>query len=297
MHKALVTTADGFELHATTYGDSQRCRAGVLIVPAMGVEQRFYGSFAQWLVEQGFYVVSFDYRGMGHSRPEQYRRSLRGFEADVMTWATRDVPAMVEFIAAHIGDKPLLWVGHSLGAQILAIVPNRSRVAAMVTIAAGSGYWLENQPRLKYIAWWLWFVIAPLSMRLRGYFPGRRLKKIGDLPLGVMQQWRRWCLNREYLVGAEGEAVRRQFEAVRTPILSLSFTDDEYMSARNAESLHGFYCNAPREMQRIAPREVGLKRVGHFGFFRRQMAEQLWPRPLAWIDQQIGRQSGQQTSH
>jgi predicted alpha/beta hydrolase len=278
-----VHTGDGYALAATTFGDADAARAAVLIVPAMGVDQRYYAAFAGWLADQGYFAVTFDYRGMGRSRPAQYRRSLRGFQADVITWAHEDAPAMVDFVAARTEGRPLLWVGHSLGGQILGLVPNRQRVRAMLTVACGSGYWLENSPRLRAFVWWLWFVAVPLSLRAFGYFPGRRLRKIGDLPAGVMRQWRAWCLNRDYVVGAQGESVRRDYAAVTTPICSLSFTDDEYMSARNIESIHGFYAAAPREMKRLAPRDVGERRIGHFGFFRRRFARTLWPYAGEWL--------------
>jgi predicted alpha/beta hydrolase len=95
-----------------------------------------------------------------------------------------------------------------------------------------------------------------------------------------MLQWRRWCLDRQYAFGAEGEAVRAEYAGVRTPIVSLSFTDDEMMSARSTEALHAQYSSAPRTMKRIAPREVGAERIGHFGFFRARFAESLWRRFL-----------------
>jgi predicted alpha/beta hydrolase len=282
-----VAASDGFELSVTTFGDPRTATAGVLIAPAMGVEQQYYAAFAQWLAGQGYFAVTFDYRGIGRSRPSQYRQSLRGFQGDVFTWAQRDCAAMVAFMDARLADwrpqRPLLWVGHSLGGQILALVPNRERVAAMVTIAVGSGYWRENAGKLKTYVWWLWFVAAPLSLRLYGYFPGRRLRKIGDLPAGVMQQWRTWCLNREYVVGAEGDEVRAEYARVKTPILSLSFTDDEFMSLANTRSLHSFYSGAPREMKRIAPGEIGVRRIGHFGFFRSKFADTLWAQAAQWL--------------
>jgi predicted alpha/beta hydrolase len=287
MHKTIVPTTDGFELHATTYGDSVRCRAAVLIAPAMGVEQDYYAPFAHWLAGQGYFVATFDYRGMGRSRPAAYRESLRGFEADVLTWARRDCAAMVDHMADRCGGRPLLWVGHSLGGQILALLPNRERVRAMVTIAAGSGYWRENSPSLRRIVWWLWYVLVPLALPLYGYFPGRKLRKVGDLPAGVMRQWRDWCLNREYLVGHEGEPMRQRYATVTTPILSLSFTDDELMSRANIESLHGFYSGAPRRMTRIDPREIGERRIGHFGFFRKHYAPTLWPQAGDWLAAQV----------
>ena len=123
-----------------------------------------------------------------------------------------------------------------------------------MTIASGSGYWLENSPPTLRRAWWLWFFAVPLALPLFGYFPGKKLRKVGDLPKGVMAQWRRWCLNREYAVGAEGEEARQAYAEVRTPMVSLSFADDEMMSLRNTESLHSFYRNAPKTMKRLARR-------------------------------------------
>lgn len=149
-------------------------------------------------------------------------------------------------------------------------------VRKAITVATGSGYWLENVPSLRFKVWWLWYVLVPLSLPLFGYFPGKALRKVGDLPKGVMVQWRRWCLDPDYAVGVEGEAIRAQYAAVRTPIVSLSFSDDELMSARNTESIHGFYAGAPRKMKRIAPQDIGAARIGHFGFFRSAYEGSRW---------------------
>lgn len=274
---------DGFALAGILYGDPARARAAVLVAPAMGVAQRYYADFAAWLVEQGFAVLTFDYRGMGASRPAALRGSLRGLEADVFTWAERDAAAALALLDASVGaEVPIHWLGHSLGGQIFGLVPNRARVARMVTIGTGSGYWRENAARLRRTVWWLWYVLVPVALPVWGYFPGRALGKVGDLPAGVMAQWRRWCLSPDYLL-SEGGTVRARFASVRTPILSLSFTDDEFMSARNTESLHAFYEAAPKTMRRIAPADIGERAIGHFGFFRRRFAATLWPQVGGWL--------------
>jgi predicted alpha/beta hydrolase len=274
-----ITTADGFALSAQLYGNPAEARAALLIAPAMGVAQSYYAPFARWLSSQGFVVLSFDYRGMGQSRPAEHRHSLRGFDADIHTWAERDAAAALATLDALLpATTPIHWLGHSLGGQIFGLVPNRDRVARMVTVGTGSGYWLENAPPLKRMVWWLWFFVVPVVLPLAGYFPGKRMKKVGDLPAGVMSQWRRWCLHRDYMMGEGGAALRAQYAGVTTPILSVSFTDDEFMSARNTESLHGFYAGAPRTMARIAPADLGVPRIGHFGFFRPQFQSTLWPR-------------------
>jgi len=279
MKHSTVVTGDGVKLSAHTFGDVHVARAAVLIVPAMGVEQQYYAPFAHWLFEQGYFVVTFDYRGMGHSR----RGPLRALKADVMTWAQNDTSTMVDWVGDLVGSKPLLWVGHSLGGQILGLLPNAERVAAMATVAAGSGYWREYTPGLRRLAPLLWYAIVPTLLPLFGYFPGRRLNMIGDVPAGVMRQWRSWCLDPEYLFGVEDAQWRVTYAQLQQPILSLSFTDDEYMSARNIESLHSFYSGAPRTMRRVDPEALGAEHIGHFGFFRRRQGATLWPIVGDWL--------------
>src|SRR5262245_40494992 len=180
-------------------------RAAIVLPSAMGVTQSYYSRFAEWLAARGYLAATFDYRGIGQSAPP----TLRGFEIDIRDWATQDCAAVIDFMKAQAPSVPLYWVGHSLGGQLLGLIPNREHIDRAITIATGNGYWLENSWQTRRFVWWLWFVVAPLALRAVGYFPGKRLRKVGDLPRGVMAQWRRWCLNREYVVGVEGESVRR----------------------------------------------------------------------------------------
>lgn len=258
MTEERLRASDGYELQARFHQASEP-RGAVLVCPAMGVSQGYYGQFAAWLAGQGYSTLTFDYRGVGRSR----RGSLRDVDVDVVGWARFDAGAALERILRE--ELPVLWIGHSLGGQILPFVPGIERVEKVVTVASGSGYWRENAAPLRYAVWWLWYVAVPLSMRMYGYFPGKRLKKVGDLPRGVMAQWRQWCLDPEYAAGFFASL----YEQVRLPIRSLSFTDDEFMSERNIRSLHGHYTASEVTLERYAPAQLGLEKVGHFGFFRR----------------------------
>lgn len=271
-----IDNGNGHQLSSYWYPAAGTPRGAVLIAPAMGVKQRFYATFAGWLAEQGYLVVTFDYLGMGRSR----HVPLRQLQVDILDWARHDCSAVLAEVADAAGELPLYWIGHSVGAQILPLVDGHDRLSRIVTIAAGSGYWRENSPQIRRKAWLLWHGLAPVLTAVAGYFPGDRIGAVGDLPAGVIRQWRRWCLHPDYLVGIEGEPMRQAFAAVRTPLTSLSFTDDEMMSARNTESLHGFYTGAPKTMRRIAPSEVGAARIGHFGFFRESFKPTLWSEHL-----------------
>jgi len=267
-----IRTSAGHEICAELFAPGGEPRGAALIVPAMGVTQAFYAALASWLAGQGFLTATFDYRGMGRSRNGR----LRDVDATVVDWAVVDCAAMVDAMAERAPGKPLTWVGHSLGGQLLGLLPNRARIAKAVAIAAGSGYWRDNSPGLRWRVWVLWWLLVPLTVPVFGYFPGKRLRLVGDVPGPAMKQWRRWCLDPDYVVGAEGEAMRARYAAVDTPIHSLSFTDDEFMSERSIAALQAFFAGAPRTATRLHPREVGESRIGHFGFFRPRYEQSLW---------------------
>ena len=242
----------------------------------MGVRQDYYASFAQWLAQQGFRVTTFDYRGHGDSLVGP----MREVRADLFDWA-RDYEAVIAAARAALPEQPLYLLGHSLGAQLPGLLRNPGQVDGLLSVAACSGYWRDNAPRLKRMVPYFWWVLVPLATRLCGYFPGRKLRKVGDLPAGVILQWRRWCLNPTYSVGAEGPEVAQRYGAVRFPVLALSMSDDELMTLRGTQALVNLYSNAPTRVERIAPQDVKALRIGHFGFFREQFRQSLWPRAVA----------------
>ncbi|HEY3049398.1 MAG TPA: alpha/beta fold hydrolase [Polaromonas sp.] len=271
------------QLALRVYDPSGPTRASVVIGGAMGVRQDYYTPFAEWLSSQGFRVTTFDYRGSGESLPNTADGSLRGFKADLLDWAC-DYEAVVDAAKTALPDAPLYLLGHSLGAQLPGFLKNQAKVDGLVSIAAGSGYWRDNAPQLKRIVLYFWYVLVPLATRLFGYFPGRMLKKVGDLPAGAVLQWRKWCLNPLYSVGAEGEAARQSYGQVQFPVLALSITDDELMTFRGTQTLVNLYANAPRKVERVAPADVQARRIGHFGFFREQFSQSLWPRVTGIFD-------------
>jgi predicted alpha/beta hydrolase len=263
-----LAAADGTPLNARYFGASEPAVGAVVIVPAMGVPQSYYAPFAEWLQSIGCHALTFDYRGSGLSR----RGSLRAVDADIRTWAEQDTEAAVRALVDLAPGVPLTWIGHSLGGQIVPFVPAHALASKVITVATGSGYWRQNAQPLRRKVWIFWYGAVPLLTPLFGYFPGKAIGMVGDLPRGVIRQWRRWCMNPEYAVGAEGPEVRALFAAMTVPVTALSFTDDEMMSEANVRSIHGFYPAVSH--RRIDPVEIGAKRIGHFGAFK---APALWP--------------------
>ena len=155
-------SADGYPLAITRFPAEGDAWATMLIAGAMAVHRDFYAPIARFFAANGIHVLTFDYRGMGASRPAK----LRGFEASVTDWAQKDMNAMLTAARKPAPHLPLLLLGHSLGGQILGIVPENAQVAAAINVTAGSGYYRFNE-----VMWWrvrlLWFVtmlsVSPTS--------------------------------------------------------------------------------------------------------------------------------------
>lgn len=248
-------------------------RGIVVIAPAIGIPQSYYRNFASWLAEQGYLAVTFDYCGIG----ESLRGPLREVRHDVTDWARHDCSAVLAAARAVHADLPLYWIGHSLGGQIVPFIEGNERIDKLITVACGSGYWKANAAHTRKRALLLWQVLIPVLTPLCGYFPGKRLKIIGDLPRGVARQWRTWCLNPRYAAGISSEHQAR-YSAFRQPITGLAFTDDEMISSSNIRTLHASFDQAPVQLRFIDPQDCGEERVGHLGFFRRQFRDSLWER-------------------
>lgn len=63
-----ITCKDGYQLAAQFYpAQEKKAEYPILICPATGITKNFYHSFATWLSQQGYNVLSFDFRGIGES--------------------------------------------------------------------------------------------------------------------------------------------------------------------------------------------------------------------------------------
>ena len=134
VEERFIDNGNGHVLSSCWYQPGQEPAGVVLVAPAMGVPQRFYTDFANWLAGQGYLAVTFDYLGMGRSR----RMPLRQLDVDILDWGRHDCSAVLAAAAEVAGGLPLYWIGHSVGAQILPLVDGHERLTRIVTIAAGS---------------------------------------------------------------------------------------------------------------------------------------------------------------
>ena len=275
-----IRTSDGLELGATEFEPVGNSRGVVVINAATAVRRRYYERFALYLAQNGFAVVTYDYRGIGESRPA----TLRGFDARMRDWGELDQPAIIDHALAWQPNVPLAVIGHSVGGQIFGLLCEPNRVSRVLMVAAQHNYWGLWRPQERYVLWALWTLLMPTTSHVLGYFPSGAFGLGEELPKGVALDWARWCRSPGALVQAIGGDTAERFKQYRGPILSISFEDDYKFAPRRAvDRLLAFYANAQSRHLHLSASSLGLRSVGHFGFFRESASERGWPIALDWL--------------
>lgn len=281
-----IAAQDGYSLAATVFAPERRPDRVVLINSATAVPRKIYRGFATYLAERGSAVVTYDYRGIGGSRP----KSLKGFDTRMRDWAALDVAGAVQHVRQVWPHLPLAYVGHSFGGQALGLLPNNSEVSRALFVAAQAGYWRLFTPPENYRVWALLRLVGVPAAKLSGYAPGRL--GIGeDLPKGVFLEWVNWVMQPRYLFDDETLAARANYPNYCGDVLAIGFDDDPWATAPAIDLLVSGLTSADVRRRQIKPADIGATAVGHFGFFRPERRDPLWRDAAEWLEESPGRQS------
>lgn len=275
----VIPATDGYQLAATLFkaNDEKISASNVVVInSATGVPRKFYRSFAQFLQEHGYTVVTYDYRGIAGSAPKR----LRGFEARIRDWALRDMQGVVGWVSNTLQPSKLIMIGHSVGGQVAGMLEDGHKIDAMVTISAQSGYWSlqgGNEPlKVRFMV----TIAIPLLTTIYGYLPWSKFLPGEDLPKGVALEWAGWCRHPEYLLGDSTLPLER-YANFKAPILAYSIDDDDWGTARSVDAMMKAYPNVER--RHIVPAEFGVEKLGHMGYFRAKSSA-LWEDALEWLE-------------
>ena len=269
---------DGYMLAATVFAPATAPSRVALINSATAVPRKIYRGFASYLASRGFAALTYDYRGVGGSRPA----SLRGFEARMRDWAALDVTGAIDHVRSVWPAAPLCVVGHSFGGQTLGLVPNNTEVTRALFVAAQAGYWRLFAAPERYRVYALMRLIGSPIARTLGYVPG----KLGigeDLPRGVFLEWTHWVTRRRYFFDDPSLEALKNFANYRGALRAICLTDDPWATAPAGDLLCAGYTGTTAERVDISPRDVGATKIGHFGFFRPEHRDTLWCDAADWL--------------
>jgi predicted alpha/beta hydrolase len=274
-----IVTTDGKVLSASRFIPQTPNGKVVLINSATGVRQRYYADFASHLADQGFFVYTYDYRGIGESKP----KSLQGFNATMKDWGASDYHTMLQNVFQTHRDAKVVVIGHSVGGQIVGLSPLTTKVDSIVMIGAQTPF-IKNFTGIfqKLKLYWFWYFLIPVFTKVFGYFPSGKLGLFEDLPAGVASQWARWAKSPDYLF-SEFPEERKNFNDIQQLALMVNFTDDKLAQPLAVKDLMQFYAKAKWTQWQLKPEDVMQNKIGHFGFFKKRMESTLWKEVLDWM--------------
>ncbi|WP_428032112.1 alpha/beta hydrolase family protein [Ancylobacter sp.] len=275
-----ITCRDGVTLRGHVWAaPSPTVHGAVVVMPATGVAARYYHRYARFLAGHGFTVLTFDYRGIGLSRPV----SLRGCRYRWRDWGERDADAALRFMTGEAGG-PLMVVGHSIGGFLPGLAESSAAITRMLTMGAQYAWWRDYAPSQRAGLFAKWHLAMPVLTALFGYFPGKRLGWLEDLPAGVAHEWSfRGPRFETSHPRAEREAVRTRMAGVRADILAVAMADDPLGTVPALARTLAYYTGARRTLVKLAPADYGREAIGHFSLFHDSHREGFWADTLVWL--------------
>lgn len=287
--KLTIPALDGYPLQAQMWGgDAPDQRTPVVIInPATSVHSRYYSRFAGFLQAHGFSVITYDYRGIGGSRPHK----MRGFDATWLDWGGQDFEGVLRFVSERFPGRPVQVVAHSVGGFLIGMAPSNHVISRVFTMGSQFAYWKDYARHKRFAMFLRWHVVMPTLTAIFGYFPGKRLGWLEDTPRGVVKEWtaRHPRFEDAYRTGhlarsAEERArLVESFSRLTGDTLAVSLSDDEFGTIPAIERLLAYFTNSRTMHLRIEPQALGQREIGHFAFFNARFEESLWQVPLLWL--------------
>ncbi|MFY0608034.1 MAG: hypothetical protein JXR10_15045 [Cyclobacteriaceae bacterium] len=279
-----ISTKKGHKIAATLHSKESKNPHLIIVSSAAGVLQKYYRFFATYACDNSdFDVVTFDYSGIGGSATN----GNVNINSTMSEWGANDLAAVIEWADSKY-DKICL-LGHSVAGQIFPKATNNKRIIAAYFVAAQTpyhGFW-KGFNKLK--VWFLWYFALPLSVLIFGHLPGWILGGKVNFPSKAAWEWRKWATTSDGVI--QGNLfIERQFSSVKIPLHFVTIGDDEMMAPSAAtQALMSYYKNAKTTFQYIEPKNLSLEEIGHFGFFRKNMAKTLWPMPIFFFKQYVNK--------
>jgi predicted alpha/beta hydrolase len=277
-----LQTNDKLELAATIFRPiNDDTNHALVIGSALGVPRYFYYKFGRFFAENGYNVVTFDYRGIYQSR----KTVPSGAEMRMSEWGTYDIEAALRYALEDLDTDKLYYLGHSCGGQLLGLAPSCKNIDRIAFVASQSGYWKLWPFPFNIgllITWQFLFVLAAIF----DYVPTKLLGISSlDLPSGVARQWAEWGTTSGYLFNEKHQLDTSRYKELKVPILAYDFDDDILLApARSVKALLSKYSAADIYEHHVEHNSLNLNKIGHFGFFKEKLKETLWQETLDWFN-------------
>lgn len=265
-----ITTPLGYVLSATKFVAKDE-RQVVIIGSATGVKQEYYSHFAEYLAQHGVTVYTFDYGGINLSK----KASLRSFDTSLTHWAINDIESVLQHVKKQHPTQNIHYLGHSIGGQLLGLVPSNHLFENVVLVASQSGhtrFW-SGIGKIKML--FNWYVLFPVFVNLLGYLPSKKITGMENLPKSMALEFSRWGRQKDYLFHYKKED-ELFFDHITGNLTVYSCPNDEFAPKGAVDWLADKYSQANKTRKHLNPNDYGVESIGHFDFFKSKFQQTIW---------------------
>ncbi|MFP3597621.1 serine aminopeptidase domain-containing protein [Chryseobacterium sp. SIMBA_029] len=264
MEKLIITTQDHISLAAHIFEPEQSNGKLLLINSATGVKQQVYFSFANYFCEKGFTVITYDYRGIGLSKPKH----MKGFDASMRIWGSVDYKALTDYIKIKFPEYIKYCLGHSVGALILGMNKDSDLFKEFIFVGTQNAFVGHLKLKTKVEAYLGFGIAQPLTTGLLGYFPAHWFGLGESLPKNCAYDWRTLILNRKS-TNRLLEKIDDYSKNLTQKVFVIRAEDDVWLTDKGVKSLlNDTYPNLTPTYRLVKTSESEKKEIGHVNFFR-----------------------------
>lgn len=271
MEKLILSTEDQVSLTAHIFKPEKSNQKILLINSATGVKQQIYFSFAQYFTDKGFTVLTYDYRGIGLSKP----KNMKGFKASMRIWGSKDYKVLTDYIKIHFNEYQKYCLGHSVGALILGMNKDSEIFDEFFFVGTQNAFVGNLKFRTKVEAYLGFGIAQPLTTALLGYFPGNWFGLGESLPKNCAYDWRTLILNKKS-TNSLLEKIDDYSKNLTQKVFVIRAEDDVWLTEKGVKSLlNDTYPNLKPTYRLIKTSESEKGEIGHVNFFR-SYNKKLW---------------------
>lgn len=266
-----IQTPLNYSIAVQEYPSKKPSQKFVIIASATGVKQKYYSNFSEFLTENGFTVFTFDYGGIGDSLPT----SLKKFNTTASNWAKNDFESVIQHVHSTNPNCELFLITHSIGGQLLGIVPSNHLFKGIITVASQSGSYNHWKGIDKLMMLTFWHLYIPISLKVFNYLSIKKLIDMENLPKGVAKEWASWCKNKNYHFDFI-ENCQENYNQITCDLISYSSEKVFFAPTKAVDWLSEKFNNASVTRNHLLDKDFDNLPIRHFGFFKKKFKNSIW---------------------
>ena len=272
MQQLFLKTSDHNLISVTVFEPQNPNGKLLLINSATGVKQQVYFSFSKYFAENGFTAITYDYRGIGDSKPKK----MNGFHATMRIWGTDDFKTVTDFIKKNYQNHQKFCLGHSVGALIIGMNENAHIFDKFIFVATQDAYIGNLKANIAASAVLGFGIAVPLTTKFFGYFPAHRFGLGESLPKGVAYDWRTLILNKKSTSRIYEKIATHFSKDLKQETFIIHAEDDPWVTMKGMENLmNNVYPHLKKTYREIKVSDSEKGEIGHINFFR-SFNKSLW---------------------